>query len=625
MIRIFISVIFLFQFFSGFSNLQETDEFSSNIADLQIKELIKKYDIPGAAIAIIHKDSSWISTYGLAYRDKDVPITDKTIFRIASISKSFLAIAINQLANEGKISLNDPVRAILPDLGMDNQWEENDPVRIIHLLEHTSSIDDVHFNEGYNPTAIQKLSLEEVFSINPGSRNVRWKPGEISSYSNDAFSVLALIVEKTTGQPFEVYIRNNVFKKIGAVSTSYNKTNENASFFAQGYTIDGLPFEFKPVLMRPSGGLNSTIQDLASFVQMLLNSGVYNNSTIIDSTTLNNMLFPSSSIPAKEGFKPGYGSGFSTFFVNGNRFFGHGGGLPDFNSVFLFSPELEGGIVVLINQNSDYFWRIVKKVVSALQMEKDRQQTKNHYTVKPFKPDDIEGYYTQVDYGISLDRFPNYFLSGQKISFQNDTLCIKEFQSEPQDLIHVDGNAYKKAGEINESIYFFKNSDGEMMLTLSGKSYYQKSAEWKPLFHRGFLMFSIVICISFIVYMLIWIIGRIISKFNKRVYLNSLSLARLLPLLSIISLIVCLFSLSLWFGDFNNAGNMTINSLIVFIFSLLFPLLSLLAFWSCSFRKNIKIKYRIEKVYLMVVTITLVGLSIFLYHYEIIGVRLWAY
>ena len=279
----------------------------------------------------------------------------------------------------------------------------------------------------------------------------------------------------------------------------------------------------------------------------------------------------------------------------------------------------------MINKNSDYFWRIVKKVVSALQFDKDAQKTINHYTAKTFNLADITGYYSQVDYGISLDRFPNYFLSGQKIIYQNDTLFIKEFQGDKQVLIHVNGNAYKGIDEAIESVYFFRNSDGEIMLTLSGKSFYQKDAAWKPLFHRMFLVFSLVIIITFLLNVLIWLIRKFISRIKKRAHQKYSLLPRLFPLLAIISLIVCLFSLSVWFGDYNNAGNMTVMSLLVFIFSLLFPLLSLISFWNCCFKRHMFIKNKFEKVYLMVVSTTLVGLSIFLYHYEIIVLRLWAY
>jgi len=102
-------------------------------------------------------------------------------------------------------------------------------------------------------------------------------------------------------------------------------------------------------------------------------------------------------------------------------------------------------------------------------------------------------------------------------------------------------------------------------------------------------------------------------------------LPRLFPMLSTVSLILCLLCLSVWFGDYKNSGNLTAASLFVFIFSLLFPLFSVLGFWSCCFKKNRHIKNKFEKVYLMIVSITLVGMSVFLFHYEIIGLRLWVY
>lgn len=122
MIRTLTSFIFLLTFFSGFSNLRGAAEFQQNLTGSEMNELIASYNIPGMAIAIISKDSTWIGTFGVADKNSRVQVTEHTIFRIGSISKSFLAIAINQLADEGKIDLNDPVKEILPDLYMPNQW-----------------------------------------------------------------------------------------------------------------------------------------------------------------------------------------------------------------------------------------------------------------------------------------------------------------------------------------------------------------------------------------------------------------------------------------------------------------------------------------------------------------------
>jgi len=600
--------------------LTDTTIFNKDIA-----EILKKYEIPGAAIAIIQKDNIWINTYGYADIAKKIPVNNKTIFSLGSISKTYLAIAIMQLVKDTKISLDDPVKKYIPDIEIKNKWESEFPVRIIHLLEHTSGIDDVHFNEGYLTNEDNIPTLNEIFSVNPKSRNVRWKSGEFTSYSNDAYSLLALVIEKATGMKFEEYIRQNILDKTGANSTTYYRTAFDKTSFAQGYTNDGKPVPYTPVMMRPSGGINSDISDLAKFVQMILNNGQFDQGSIIDSATLVQMRYPSSSIPAKEGFKQGYGSGFSSFFVDGQKFYGHGGGLPNFNSIFLINPESGIGFIVLINQNSDYFWKLVSAVASYLDSDKSIQKDSSIYSIKRLNNNELTGYYTQANYGISLDRFPNYFLGGQTITFEEDSLYITEFQGNKIALIHVDGNAYRMSTENFESVYFFEDSDGKMMLTISGKLFYYKGSAWIPAFHRIFLFLSIIIFLSFIVFSIVWPVKKLVRKLLGKSKQEFSVWGRLWPLLGVLSFFICLYALSVWFGDAIHAGKVSLTSILVFAFSLLFPLFSLISIWSYDLSKRTGFKNKMEKIYLLTVSFTLLGLSIFFYYYEIVGLRLWAY
>lgn len=615
-------IVIILLFFIAEASPYELDTLKINQG---IGELIVQYQIPGVALAIIGRDSSWIETYGYSDNEKKDIVSNKTIFRVGSISKSYLAIAVRQLVDDGLIELNDRVSDIIPEVEFNNRWEVQYPVRIIHLLEHTSSIDDVHFNEGYYGDDEQIPSLSNVFSKNPKSRYVRWKPGEFTSYSNDAYSLLALVIEKVTDKPFEEYIQQNILDLIGITSTTYIRNEINESLFAQGYTSSGNSLEYAPVLMRPSGGINTNIEDLAKFVQMLLNHGYYNNTSVIDSITLSEMLFPTSSLPAKEGFKLGFGSGFSSHFVNGHKFHGHGGGLPDFKSIFLFNLELDLGIIILVNSNTDYFRHLISKVVSILNIEPDIKDkivknSKNQFNVK-----DVTGYYSQANYGISLDRFPNYFLSGQTVSIVNDTLYIQGFQSNKDILTHLQGNAYLINNNSLEQVYFFKNSDGKIMLTINGKEFYIEDVSWKAMFCRYFLLFCLVNIMLFVLFTILWVTKRIIYFLNKKdIKKYQLSL-RLFPLFSIIALFICLISLSLWFSDYNNAGNITTTSMLVFISSILFPIFSVISFWNCCFNKKMKLKNKYEKLFIIVVSSTLLGLSLFLFHFEIVGLRLWAY
>ena len=161
------------------------------------------------------------------------------------------------------------------------------------------------------------------------------------------------------------------------------------------------------------------------------------------------------------------------------------------------------------------------------------------------------------------------------------------------------------------------------MLSVLGKDFYKKDSAWKPKLDRAILAISVIIILSFLLYTVIWLINRfaliLSKKGNRKIHL----LPRLVPLLSIIFLLTCMFSLSIWFGDYNNAGKISIVSTLVFTSSILFLLFSLSCIW-VSFFKN-QSENRIEKIYLRTVSLILVCLSIILYKYEIIGLMLWSY
>ncbi len=619
LISLFIIAFFMGSMAQNYPNQQLQD----SLMKLDIQSIIENYDIPGAAVAVIYKDSIWTGTYGFADKGENTPLSRQTIFRLGSISKTFVAIAIMQMVREGKIALDTPVHKIIPEIEMKNKWEKENPVRLIHLLEHTSSIDDVHFNEGYNTSGDQNLPLSDIFNINPKSRYVRWKPGEFASYSNDAYSLLGLIIEKISGQKFEQYIQNNILDKLGPTSFSYWRDEKNSAQFARGCTSEGMPLEYVPVLMRPSGGIHSNITDMAVFVQMLLNGGTYKHNTIIDSISLNRMFVPSSSIAAREGFKPGYGSGFSSRFVNGHKFFGHGGGLPDFSSMFLIDPASDLGIVVLINAKSDYFNYLIEDIVRSVDFALKPLKETSVYPISEIDKEDIAAYYSQANYGISLDRFPNYFLSGLEVISENDSLYIKEFMGEKKALIHRSGNEYLRDSGAKESVYFFKNSEGEIMLTVLGKEFYKKDQKWKPILDRTVLISGLATSLLYVLFIIIWLIYllgmKLIKKRTHKIsYLPRLYLS--LPVLSVFALFI---SLGIWHADYNNYGAMSLAGILIFLFSVLFPLLSIGGIWVTFFRNSNK--SLLEKICLRSVSVILLCLSLVLIKYEFFALMVWTY
>ena len=116
-----------------------------------IDSLMKQYSIPGAAIAVASKDTlPWIRCFGYADKETKESVSERTLFRMASVSKSFVALGFMKLLEQGEVDLNTALRKVIPEIEINNPFGDTDPVRIVHLLEHTSGFDAAHFYEYYN-------------------------------------------------------------------------------------------------------------------------------------------------------------------------------------------------------------------------------------------------------------------------------------------------------------------------------------------------------------------------------------------------------------------------------------------------------------------------------------------
>ena len=191
-----------------------------------VDSLLKENEIPGASIALVNKDSViWSGGIGYANYEDQEQATATQLFRVGSVSKSFVAMGILQLVEEGELSLNEKVQKLVPEIKIKNPWRETDPVRIKHLLEHTAGFDDMHFSEFINVNDNPRMPLEEALAITPASRVVRWKPGTRFSYSNPGYGVAGYIIEKVTGQRYEQYLKEQVLEPIGMDQSSFTYTD----------------------------------------------------------------------------------------------------------------------------------------------------------------------------------------------------------------------------------------------------------------------------------------------------------------------------------------------------------------------------------------------------------------
>lgn len=283
-------------------NITENKKPAQSIEELQtqLEHVLQDMHIPGMSIAIVNRDNpEWIAGLGKADLANDRIVTAATLFRIGSVSKGFVSLAVLMLANEGKLSLEDPLQKLAPEVWFDNKWEASDPVRVVHLLENTTGWDDMHLREfAKNPSTMTSF---DALDYDHSSRISRWCPGTRMAYCNSGPAVAAYIVEKITGKSFEEYVEQNLFKPIGMKTATYfQPVSELATTL---YHSDGkTPHLYWNLLYRPIGSINASANDMANYLLFYLNFGNVQGTQVVPAHLFNRLEVSSSTWAAKEGF-----------------------------------------------------------------------------------------------------------------------------------------------------------------------------------------------------------------------------------------------------------------------------------------------------------------------------------
>src|SRR5690606_27121855 len=170
-------------------------------------------------------------------------------------------------------SLDDKLRDLAPDIQFENPWEDTHPIRLVHLLEHTTGWDDMSLAE-YAYPAPDSMSLKAGLDYRPTSRKSRWVPGTRMAYCNTGPAVAAYIVEKITGKKFEDYVQELVFDPLQMDSSSFYLSKAYEERGATLY-VNSKAKDYWHILTRPAGSVNSSATDMANFLHMLIQRGEF--------------------------------------------------------------------------------------------------------------------------------------------------------------------------------------------------------------------------------------------------------------------------------------------------------------------------------------------------------------
>ncbi len=279
--------------------------------------------MPGAAVVVL-RDGAVVHSkaYGLANLQTAEANTTRTRFRLASVSKSFTALLVLQLVEQGRLSLDDALEKHLPGV------VGGDRIRIRHLLSHTAGLPDF-------------ASLEQAMKLPRDGA-----PGERINYSNIGYALLSRVIEKVSGRSYAGQLRAAILEPLGMKDTGVDRNGPMEKGRAVGYLFMAgggvTPAEYSEMAGEwvAAGGLYSTGEDMTLWLQALLSGRIVKTATLGPATV---------PVTLADGHKGGYGFGFTTIPFRGLREFGHGGDITGFNSQYAIYPDERLALVVLSN------------------------------------------------------------------------------------------------------------------------------------------------------------------------------------------------------------------------------------------------------------------------------------
>ncbi len=309
-----------------------------------------KYDIPGAAIGLV-KDGRVIMTkgYGVRSAATNAPVTENTQFPISSITKSFTALAVMRLVEEGKLNLDTPVIKYLAEFKLSDP-QATQKVTLRHLLTHTSGLP--RLDEGLFEIKDRNRVLADIGQIKLTAR-----PGELWQYSNQGYVVIGAVIERVSGQSWEDYLAQQVLTPLGLKEASFNlnglqKAAEYATPHVIGLLGKFLSFVFAdPQGVAPCCGLNASVTEMAHYLNFWLGDGsTPEGQRLLKASSLAQLISPQFKLPDDGVFtNRGYGFGWATGEYRGNKIVTHDGLINGFYADVVMAPSSRAGVVILTN------------------------------------------------------------------------------------------------------------------------------------------------------------------------------------------------------------------------------------------------------------------------------------
>ena len=322
--------------------------------DARLKAMVTKPTMVGMAVGIVENGRiTFLNGYGETLAGSGEKVTPETVFRWASVSKGVAATMVAKLAEQGKLSLDQPIASLATSLRLPGGNEAVASVGDVlsHRLGLYRNAFDNKLEEGAD-VGVLRRSLSTLNSV--------CAPGTCWNYQNVAYDTASEIVTRVSGVRYQEEVQRQLFGPIGMTSASLTRDGlVNAKSWARPHSVGRRPMEVNDIYYRvpAAGGVNSDIKDMALW--MLAQMGEMPG--VLDAKLLETIHAPRVATPNERGRlrkflerlkDPQYGYGWRSYDYAGHHIVGHRGGVNGYRSLILFDPQMKSGVVALWNSNT---------------------------------------------------------------------------------------------------------------------------------------------------------------------------------------------------------------------------------------------------------------------------------
>ncbi len=583
--------------------------------DARLGESFRDAGIPGATVAIV-ENGEVVLAKGYGYSDVAAkkPATADSVFRAGSISKSLTGIAVMTLVEQGKLSLDGRLADLAPEVKFENPWEATDPVRLVHLLEHTTGWPDI---------SLRVLLLDgKGWSLLRGVQNAssefvcRWKPGLHPVYNNAAPAVAGHILAKTAKQDFDGYLRDRVLRPMGMATADFALPADLAARMAKSYDLDGTETYYQTITLAPAGSLATSARELAQLVRFFLGRGTVDGRQILTRTSVERIERSESSMEGRAGLTNGYGLGNAPMFDRGATFRGHNGGIDSFTSVYGYSVRSNSGYVLMANggKGVDFATPLSRLIETYLSRGLPTFPTPAPKPVDPKTLAGFAGLYRPITYPNALIRPFQEILGLTRISARGDKLISSGNEFTP-----VGVHSFQRADRDQPSLAFVEDGGETYKLSALG------SARKEPLWRAALIVIVLGLIVLGLLISIVMLPVWLIALFRGRLAERGGALVRFLPIGALATLLLTFVLPLLVIASGSTTAMHRLAepgpySITILLCSVAFPILAALGLWRSLRAPEAK---RSVRLYARATTLAVLAFAAYAAAIGWVGVMTW--